>query len=252
MSNIVIGKNIVKTFGSGMEPVKALKLVNAEIKSGEFVAVMGPSGSGKTTLLHVLSGMDSITSGSVKFKDDELSEMGENQLADLRRTMMGFIFQQPTMLKNLNLLDNIILPAVPDGRRAAVKLVQKAKILMKKMGIDGLEDRDIREVSGGQLQRAGICRALMNDPEILFADEPTGALNSKTADEIMGLLVEINRKGTAILLVTHDPLVAAKADRVLFMKDGEIVSELMLQKFGGKDMEARTERVLAEMGAVGI
>lgn len=252
MSNIVIGKNIVKTFGNGMEPVKALNLVNAEIKSGEFIAVMGPSGSGKTTLLHMLSGMDSITSGSVKFKDDKLSEMGENQLADLRRTKMGFIFQQPTMLKNLNLLDNIILPAVPDGRRAAAKLVQKAKILMKKMGIDGLEDRDIREVSGGQLQRAGICRALMNDPEILFADEPTGALNSKTAEEIMGLLVEINRKGTAILLVTHDPLVAVKADRVLFMKDGSIVSELMLQKFGGKDMEARTERVLAEMGAVGI
>ncbi len=252
MSNIVIGKNIVKTFGTGMEPVKALNLVNAEIKSGEFVAVMGPSGSGKTTLLHVLSGMDSITSGLVKFKDDELSEMDENQLADLRRTKMGFIFQQPTMLKNLNLLDNIILPAVPDGRRAAAKFVQKAKILMKRMGIDGLEDRDIREVSGGQLQRAGICRALMNDPEILFADEPTGALNSKTAEEIMGLLVEINRKGTAILLVTHDPLVAAKADRVLFMKDGSIGSELMLQKFGGKDMEARTERVLAKMAAVGI
>ena len=252
MSNIVIGKNIVKTFGNGMEPVKALNIVKAEIKSGEFISVMGPSGSGKTTLLHMLSGMDSITSGSVKFKDDKLSEMGENQLADLRRTKMGFIFQQPTMLKNLNLLDNIILPAVPDGRRAAAKLVQKAKILMKKMGIDGLEDRDIREVSGGQLQRAGICRALMNDPEILFADEPTGALNSKTAEEIMGLLVEINRKGTAILLVTHDPLVAVKADRVLFMKDGSIVSELMLQKFGGKDMEARTERVLAEMGAVGI
>ncbi|PNV59831.1 ABC transporter ATP-binding protein [Clostridium sp. chh4-2] len=252
MSNIVIGKNIVKTFGTGMEPVKVLNLVNAEIGSGEFVAVMGPSGSGKTTLLHVLSGMDSITSGSVKFKDDELSEMSENQLADLRRTKMGFIFQQPTMLKNLNLLDNIILPAVPDGRHAAAKLVQKAKILMKKMGIDGLEDRDIREVSGGQLQRAGICRALMNDPEILFADEPTGAVNSKTAEEIMGLLVEINREGTAILLVTHDPLVAAKADRVLFMKDGNIVSELMLQKFGGKDMEARTERVLAKMAAVGI
>lgn len=252
MSNIVIGKNIVKTFGTGMESVKALNSVNAEIRSGEFVAVMGPSGSGKTTLLHVLSGMDSITSGLVKFKDDELSEMDENQLADLRRTKMGFIFQQPTMLKNLNLLDNIILPTVPDGRRAAAKFVQKAKILMNKMGIDGLEDRDIREVSGGQLQRAGICRALMNDPEILFADEPTGALNSKTAEEIMGLLVEINRKGTAILLVTHDPLVAAKADRVLFMKDGSIVSELMLQKFGGKDMEARTERVLAKMAAVGI
>jgi putative ABC transport system ATP-binding protein len=123
---------------------------------------------------------------------------------------------------------------------------------MKKTGIEGLEKRDITEVSGGQLQRAGICRALMNEPEILFADEPTGALNSKSSDEIMGLLVDIHKEGTAILLVTHDAKVAARADRVLFTKDGNIVSELRLQKFGGGDMEPRTEKVLAGMAAVGI
>lgn len=115
---------------------------------------------------------------------------------------------------------------------------------MEKMGIKGLEYRDITEVSGGQLQRAGICRALINDPEILFADEPTGALNSKAAEEIMGLLADINRKGTAVLLVTHDMKVAAKADRVLFTKDGGIVSELQLRKWEGKDIEERTEKVL--------
>ena len=123
---------------------------------------------------------------------------------------------------------------------------------MKKMGIDGLEYRDVTEVSGGQLQRAGICRALMNDAEILFADEPTGALNSKSAEEIMGLLGEINREGTAILLVTHDAKVAAKADRVLFTKDGSIVSDLLLLKFMGKDMEARTEKIMAKMSAIGV
>lgn len=252
MENIVIGKNIVKTFHMGAEQVKALDSVNTEIKRGEFVAVMGPSGSGKTTLLHALSGMDSITGGSVKFKDTELSKLRDNELADIRRTKMGFIFQQPTMLKNMNLLDNIILPAVCGGKNSVRTLTQKAKTLMQKMGIGGLEYRNITEVSGGQLARAGICRALVNAPEILFADEPTGALNSKSAEEIMKLLVEISQKGTAILLVTHDMKVAAKADRVIFMKDGSIVTDLSLQKFCGNDMESRTEKVLAKMAAVGI
>jgi putative ABC transport system ATP-binding protein len=252
MENIVTGKNIIKIFGKGVEQAKALDMVNVEITKGEFVAVMGPSGSGKSTLLFALSGMDNISDGSVKFGDTELSELRENELADVRRTKMGFIFQQPTMLKNLNLLDNIILPAVRDGKKDTVALGQRAKALMRKTGIDGLENRDITEVSGGQLQRAGICRALINSPEILFADEPTGALNSKSAEEIMGLLVGINREGTSILLVTHDAKIAAHADRILFTKDGNIVSELPLQKFNGKDMEAKTEKVLAQMAAVGI
>ncbi|WP_019909822.1 ABC transporter ATP-binding protein [Paenibacillus sp. HW567] len=252
MNNIIIGDNIVKTFGKGEEQVKVLNGVNVEIAKGEFVAVMGPSGSGKSTLLFALSGMDGITSGSVKFGDTELSKLRENALADVRRTKMGFVFQQPTMLKNLNLLDNIILPAAHEGRKDTAKLTQKAKALMKKTGIAGLESRDTTEVSGGQLQRAGICRALINAPEILFADEPTGALNSKSAEEIMGLLVDINKEGTAILLVTHDTKVAARADRVLFTKDGKIVSDLPLQKLSGWDMEARGEKVLAEMAAMGI
>ncbi len=248
MNAIITGNNIVKTFGEA----NALNDVTAEIKKGEFVAVMGPSGSGKTTLLFALSGMDEITSGSVRFGDTELSSLSENELADVRRTKMGFIFQQPTMLKNLNILDNIILPAAKSGAKDTEQLSRKAKALMKKTGIDGLENRDITEVSGGQLQRAGICRALMNSPEILFADEPTGALNSKSAEEIMGLLVSINQEGTAILLVTHDAKVAARADRVLFTKDGNIVSELPLQKFRGRDLPARTEKVLAGMAAVEI
>jgi putative ABC transport system ATP-binding protein len=251
MNNIITGKNIVKIFGKGKEQAKVLNGVNVEIAKGEFVAVMGPSGSGKSTLLFALSGMDEITSGSVKFGDTELSKLRENALADVRRTKMGFVFQQPTMLKNLNLLDNILLPAVHE-KKGKAKLAQKAKDLMMKTGIAGLENRNTTEVSGGQLQRAGICRALMNEPEILFADEPTGALNSKSAEEIMGLLVDINKEGTAILLVTHDAKVAARADRVLFTKDGNIVSELPLQKFGGRDTEARGEKVLAGMAAVDI
>lgn len=252
MNNIIIGKNIVKIFGKGNEQVKALNEVNVKIAKGEFVAVMGPSGSGKSTLLFALSGMDEITGGSVRFGDTELSNLRENALADVRRTKMGFVFQQPTMLKNLNILDNIILPASRDVKKDTAKLTQKAKSLMKKTGIDGLESRDTTAVSGGQLQRAGICRALMNSPEILFADEPTGALNSKSAEKIMGLLMDINKEGTAILLVTHDAKVAAKADRVLFTKDGNIILELPLQKFSGNDIEARVEKILAGMAALGI
>jgi putative ABC transport system ATP-binding protein len=252
MNSIIIGKDIVKIFGKGNEEIKALNEVNVEIEKGEFVAVMGPSGSGKSTLLFALSGMDDITGGSVKFDDMELSKLRENTLADIRRRKMGFIFQQPTMLKNLNLLDNIILPAMYKGRKDTMKVTQKAKVLMKKTGISGLESRDTTEVSGGQLQRAGICRALMNEPDILFADEPTGALNSRSAEEIMELLVDIKKEGTAILLVTHDSKVAARADRILFTKDGNIVSELSLQNFSDKDIDLRGKKVLAGMAAVGI
>lgn len=252
MENIVTGKNIIKTFGRGIEQAKVLDRVNIEIKKGEFVAVMGPSGSGKSTLLFALSGMDDISDGSVKFGDTELSKLREDELADVRRMKMGFIFQQPTMLKNLNLLDNIILPATRNGKKDTVVLTQRAKALMQKTGIDGLENRATTEVSGGQLQRAGICRALINAPEILFADEPTGALNSKSAEEIMELLVGINREGTSILLVTHDAKIAAHANRILFTKDGNIVAELSLQKFSEKDMGARIEKVLTQMAAVGI
>jgi putative ABC transport system ATP-binding protein len=164
MENIVTGKNIVKIFGKGVEQAKALDMVNVEITKGEFVAIMGPSGSGKSTLLFALSGMDDISDGAVKSGDTELSKLRENELADVRRTKMGFIFQQHTMLKNLNLLDNIILPAIRDGKKDTVNLKQRAKALMQKTGIDGLENRDTTEVSGGQLQRAGICRALINTP----------------------------------------------------------------------------------------
>ena len=247
MEKIITGKTIVKTFGKGEEKTNALDGVDIEISKGEFVAVMGPSGCGKSTLLFALSGTDSITSGSVCFDGMELSGLSENTLADIRRTKMGFVFQQPTMLKNLNLLDNIILPVLQENRKNTGEITQKAKSLMKKTGIAGLEERGITEVSGGQLQRAGICRALMSTPEILFGDEPTGALNSKAAEEIMELLSGINENGTAILLVTHDTKVAARADRVLFMKDGAIKSELSYGKFNGKDLENRTEKVVAQM-----
>ncbi|MBE5978998.1 MAG: ABC transporter ATP-binding protein [Paenibacillaceae bacterium] len=253
MENILTGKNIMKIFGEKGEEIKALDKVSVSISKGEFVAVMGASGGGKSTLLFALSGMDDITSGSVKFNEIELSGLNDKQLADIRRTKMGFVFQQPTMLKNLNLLDNIILPVAQNRAGMSLEQVdQKARKLMKKTGIENLENRDITQVSGGQLQRAGICRALMSSPEILFADEPTGALNSKASEEIMDLLSDINNDGTAILLVTHDVKVAARASRVLFMKDGKIISEIQLNKFNSHKIGSRADSILIHAQQIGI
>lgn len=265
MTYIIAGKNIVKSFDNGKSNI--LNGIDISIKKGEFVSIMGASGSGKSTLLFALSGMDKINSGSVTFNGAELSDKKENELADIRRKEMGFVFQQPTMLKNLNLLDNIILPVLRDHsatrrnsalhqkRKNLDSVTQKAKTLMKKTGIAGLEQREITEVSGGQLQRAGICRALMSSPAILFADEPTGALNTKSADEIMILLSAIHADGAALLLVTHDAKVAAYADRVLFMKDGQIANELKFNDVGKendvqKDPASRVQQILSEITKV--
>ena len=156
------------------------------------------------------------------------------------------------MLHNLNILDNIILPSMRDSRKSVSKITEKAIGLMKKMGIAELAKRDITQVSGGQLQRAGICRALMANPKIIFGDEPTGALNSKAAEEVMDILVEINAGGTAVLLVTHDAKIAARAERILFICDGKIVSEMLLGKSKSTDIEDRAEKVVAKMQEIGI
>ena len=157
---------------------------------------MWPSGSGKSTLLYALSGMDIIDSGSVSLDGLELSGLEDEELSDLRRRKMGFVFQQPALLRNLNILDNIILPMMRDNRKQVGTLVQKAKTLMRLSGIEGLEEREITQMSGGQLQRVGICRALMADPDIIFGDEPTGALNSKAAQEILDLFDQIQKSGS--------------------------------------------------------
>lgn len=252
MEKMIIGEHIMKSFGEGEERQVVLNRISIEIGESEFISVMGPSGSGKSTLMHTVSGLDRIDSGKVIFTNRSLVEMNENELSDLRRREMGFVFQQPTMLHNLNILDNIILPSMRDNRKEVVNLVEKARSLMKKVGILELEKRSITEVSGGQLQRAGICRSLMNRPKIIFGDEPTGALNSKSADEVMDIFSEINREGTAVMLVTHDAKVAARTERVLFMKDGIVLDELKLSKFDGADMDRRVEYVTEKMLEIGI
>lgn len=252
MSELLIGKNIKKSYGEGNEKQVVLDNVSVSIKTGEFISIMGPSGSGKSTLMYVLSGMDVPEGGNVTFDGDDLAVIKEKNLAEIRRTKMGFIFQQPSLLKNLNIGDNIILTSVRSNRKNIKDILIKADNLMKMTGIENLKNRNINEVSGGQLQRAGICRSLMNDPKIIFGDEPTGALNSKSAEEIMDLLRDINNNGTTIVLVTHDPKVASKTERIMFMSDGKIQSELKLSKYDGKDIDERMEKVLGEMKNIGI
>ncbi len=212
-----------------------LKDVDLQINRGEFVSVMGPSGSGKSTLLYNISGMDRMTSGSVVLDGQELSKLSEQALAKERLRNMGFIFQHIHLLNNLSIFDNIILPAYLAHNGSRAEANQKAKMLMKKVGILDLAENDVTQASGGQLQRVGICRALINEPCIVFGDEPTGALNSKAAGEIMDLLADINRTGTTILLVTHNIKVAARTERVLFMLDGKIASQKKLGKHSGSD-----------------
>ena len=232
---------------------RVLQDVNLQIEQGEFISVMGPSGSGKSTLLYNISGMDRMTTGSVVFNGNELAALSEQALARLRLTDMGFVFQHIHLLKNLSIFDNVILPAYMAKKQSRTVINQRAEELMEKVGVAQLADHDITQASGGQLQRVGICRALINEPAIVFGDEPTGALDSKAAGEILELFDVFNQLGTTILLVTHDVKVAARTERVLFMLDGQVVGEKELGKYAGSPSDAKTRegglsKWLLEMG----
>ena len=239
--NILEVKNLCKTYIVNKRQNNILKNVNFTVSEGEMIAVMGPSGSGKSTLLYTVSGMDGITSGEVLFCGKNITAMGEKELADVRLDEMGFIFQQMYMLKNLTVLDNIILPAAQSkkNKESRRQTDERGRALMRRLGIDDVGGNDINEVSGGQLQRACICRSMINNPKMIFADEPTGALNRASSDEVMNELLSLNRDGTTIMCVTHDPKVAAKCSRVLYIMDGGIVGEKEMDHFDGGDKELR-------------
>lgn len=241
MTAILEARDVNKSAGVGEnEEQYILKNINLQLEKGEFVSIMGPSGSGKSTLLYTISGMDQISTGSVYFNGRPISAFPEKELASLRLTQMGFIFQHIHLLKNLNLFDNIILSAYLAKHSSRDAINRRAMSLMKKMGIDGLADHNITQASGGQLQRIAICRALINNPDIIFGDEPTGALNSKSTHEIMDILGDINASGTTILLVTHDVKVAARSERVLFMMDGQLVADKRFGKYEKEREDLKT------------
>lgn len=247
-------KDLCKTYIVNKRQNNVLKNINFTIENGEMVAVMGPSGSGKSTLLYSVSGMDKPTAGEIELKGKKITELTEKQLAFVRLNQMGFIFQQMHMLKNLSIMDNILLPAYQskEGNRTKKDIQEYCRQLMRKLSISDIADNDITEVSGGQLQRACICRSMINQPDILFADEPTGALNRSASEDVMNELTKLNSEGTTIMLVTHDVRVAAKCSRVLYMVDGNIKGELSLGKVEAessiKDRERKVNYWLENMG----
>ena len=197
MKTILEARDLCKTYIVDKRQNNVLKNINFSVKEGEMVAIMGPSGSGKSTLLYTVSGMDDATGGDVFFEDKNIAKLNGNELAALRLDEMGFIFQQMYMMKNLTILDNIVLPAMQSKKTKETKKekMQRGESLMRKLGIIEIADNDINEVSGGQLQRACICRSMINKPRLLFADEPTGALNRTSSDEVMEGMTDCLVKG---------------------------------------------------------
>lgn len=242
--------DLCKTYIINKRQNNVLRNVSFSVSEGEMVAVMGPSGSGKSTLLYSVSGMDQMTAGQSVFDGEDISKLDPNALAELRLDRMGFIFQQMYMLKNLSVLDNILLPARQSKANtlSPKEKLERGKELMRKLGIIEIADNDINEVSGGQLQRACICRSMINSPKMIFADEPTGALNRSSSDEVMDELCRINDEGTAILLVTHDAKVAARCGRVLYIVDGNIKGTYNNTERDARTRERALNNWLLEMG----
>jgi len=245
MNTVLEAKGLCKTYIVNKHQNNVLKNLDLKINEGEMVAIMGPSGSGKSTLLYCMSGMDKITAGSVLFDGKDTSKLNDKELSNLRLDEMGFIFQQMYMMKNLSIFDNIIFPAIKSKKTTESKkeIEVRGRKLMKKLGIEEIGNNDINEVSGGQLQRACICRSLINTPKIIFADEPTGALNRTSSNEVMDELIKLNKEGTTIMCVTHDPKVAAKCSRVIYLIDGTIEGEKEIGNYDGVEANLKAREV---------
>lgn len=246
MSNILEVKDLCKTYIVNKNQNNVLRNINFNVAEGEMVAIMGPSGSGKSTLLYSVSGMDNITAGEIKFLGKDISKLKPKEIANIRLDKMGFIFQQMYMLKNLSIIDNIVLPAFQSktNNKTRSEIVEDAKTLMKSLGINEIANNDINEVSGGQLQRGCICRSLINNPKIIFADEPTGALNRTSSNEVMSELRKINELGTTVMLVTHDVKVASMCSRILYIVDGNIQGEYNFDRNDNDSKIKERERIL--------
>lgn len=239
-----------KTFSNGGHQQHILKNLDLEIYEGDFTVIMGPSGAGKSTLLYALSGMDKPTLGSVKFGEKEISKLSNDKLALFRRGNCGFIFQQTYLLDNMSILDNILISGLltNKNRKAVTNNAQK---LLKRFNItEETWKKFATQVSGGEAQRAGIARALINKPNVLFADEPTGALNQANGKAVLDVLSEVHETGQSIIMVTHDLKSARRANRILYLQDGAIKGECHLEVYtaNNKERTAKLNAFLTEMG----
>ena len=238
-------KNVKKIYTTrfGSNQVEALRDVNFTVERGEYVAIMGESGSGKTTLLNILAALDKPTEGKVYLKDRDLGKLKEKEIATFRRQNLGFVFQDFNLLDTFSLKDNIFLPLVLSGKKYP-EMEKRLKPIAEKLGIEKLLEKYPYEVSGGQKQRAAIARALITKPQLILADEPSGALDSKAADSLMNLFTTINKEGQTIVMVTHSVKAASSEKRVLFIKDGKVFHQLYRGNLTNEEMYERISDTL--------
>lgn len=245
----VAARMLSKTFSHKGIQQHVLKNLDVVIRRGDFTVIMGPSGAGKSTLLYALSGMDKPSLGSVMFDGADLAQLDQDKLAVFRRNHCGFVFQQINLLDSMSLMDNVMAPGLLIGKRKMV--AARANTLFDLVGIDDVTRKKFPGmISGGEAQRAAIVRALINEPEVLFADEPTGQLNSENSQLVLDLLSRFNRAGQTVVMVTHDLTSALRGNRILYLRDGTVQGELKLDLFDSvsKERRERLTAFLAEMG----
>lgn len=251
MKAILRTEKLCKSFSNDGTQQHVIKNLDLEIMEKDFTVIMGASGSGKSTLLYALSGMDKPSMGKVFFNDEDISDYSNDKLAMFRRKHCGFVFQSIYLLENMNVLDNILTGALLVQKNTP-ELVAKVKELLNKVGIDeALWKKYPNQLSGGECQRVGIVRAVINDPQILFADEPTGALNSSSGKDVLDVFTELHKNGQSIVMVTHDLKTALRGSRVIYLRDGGIVGEHRMPDYGTDDNSKRRESLqnfLNEMG----
>lgn len=250
--NILEVSGLKKTYSGrfGANRTEALKNVTFNVKWGEYVAVMGESGSGKTTLLNILASLDRPTGGKVLLDGDDISRIKSSALCEFRRDNLGFVFQEFNLLDTLSVEDNILLPLVLQ-KRSTEEMSERLAPLASKLGISDILKKYPYEISGGQKQRAAVCRALITDPKLILADEPTGALDSKSSDELLKLFGEINKSGHTLLMVTHSVKAASTAERVLFIKDGEVFHQLFKGDDGNEEFYKKISDTLTLLATGG-
>ncbi|WP_195467629.1 ABC transporter ATP-binding protein [Clostridium sp. D43t1_170807_H7] len=245
-------KNLRKVYSTrfGTNKIEALRDISFSVENGEYIAVMGESGSGKTTLLNILASLDKVTSGEVLLKGKNITNIKEKDMAAFRRKHLGYVFQDFNLLDNFSLQDNIFLPLVLAGKNHK-EMEEKLRAIAEVIGIKKILEKYPYEVSGGEKQRAAIARAIITNPELLLADEPTGSLDSKTTAEILTLFSKINSLGQTIIMVTHSVLAASHASRVLFIKDGKIFNQIYRGNMNNDDMYEKISNTLAILATGG-
>lgn len=246
MKNVILSaKELSKSFAHNGQQLHIISGIDMDIFEGDFTVVMGASGSGKSTLLYALSGMDRATGGSVIYGDTDIVTLKEKKLAQLRHTDFGFVFQQMHLVSNLTIFENVAVTGYLNKSVSAKETDKRVDELLEKMSIAHIKTHLPSQVSGGEQQRCAIARAVVNKPKLIFADEPTGALNRKNTRDVLDLLTELNHEGQSILMVTHDVRAAARADRILYLSDGKILGDLSLPPYKESEIKSREAQINA-------